>query len=80
MLSTRKGKLWMEHDIQKTVENIVASADQAYMKSVGLLEFEKGLIEEVHFLIPYDDEEMEKAEQYIHQHLNELYLLARSLN
>ena len=68
----------MEYDIQETVRNIVTAVDRDYMKTVGLSEFEKGLIEEVHFLIPYNSKEMKKAETYIRQHLKELYQLACS--
>lgn len=68
----------MEYDIQETVKNIVTVVDRDDIKTVGLSEFEKGLIEELHFLIPYNTEERKKAETYIRQHLKELYQLACS--
>lgn len=80
MTDAPKSRTFMERDIQETIRNIVTAVDQAYMKTVSLPEFEKGLIEEVHFLIPYNNEEMRKVEDYIRQHLKELYQLAHSLS
>jgi diketogulonate reductase-like aldo/keto reductase len=72
MADASKSRVFRGHDIQETIKNIVAAVDRAYIKTVGLSEFEKSLIEEVHFLVPYNNEEMKKAENYIHQHLKEL--------
>jgi len=79
MANACTNKIFMDRDMQKTVRNIVTAVDRAYIKTVDLSEFEKGLIEEVHFLVPYSHEEMRQAENYIHQYLQELYQLAHSL-
>ena len=66
-----------ERDIRETLMSILTAADPAYLSRVGLVQFEQGLIDEVHFLIPCDEEEMVKVEQYIRQHGSELYQMAR---
>ena len=66
-----------EHDIRETLMSILTAADPAYMRTVDLIQFEKGLIDEVRFLVPCDEEEMRQIEHYVHQHGGELYQRAR---
>lgn len=63
--------------IRETLIGILADADLAYLKKVDLVQFEQGLIDEAHFLVPCDEEEMRQVEQYIHQHGSELYQMVR---
>lgn len=66
-----------EHDIRETLLGILTAADPAYLSMVDLVQFEQGFIDEVHFLVPCDEEEMRLVEHYIHQHGGELYQMAR---
>ncbi|GEM_PF-4810913 len=66
-----------ERDIRETLARILAEADTGYMNSVDVGRFEQGLIDEVHFLLPGDEEDMRHVEQYIHIHKDELYQIAR---
>ena len=66
----------MESEIHETLLSILAAYNPTYLKGVDLTQFEKGLIDEVHFLVPCDEDEMRQIEQYIHQHGDELYRAA----
>jgi hypothetical protein len=66
----------IERDIHETLLSILAAADQTYLSGVDLAQFEKGLIDEVHFLVPCDEEEMRQIEHYVYQHSSELYQAA----
>jgi hypothetical protein len=66
-----------ERDIRETLISILAVADPAYLSKVNLVQFEQGLIDEVHFLVPCDEEEMQQIEHYVPQHGSELYQMAR---
>lgn len=67
-----------EHEIRETLLSIVTGADPAYLSNVALAQFEQGLIDEVHFLLPGDAEDMQAVEHHIHQHGTELYQIART--
>lgn len=51
----------------------------ASLKTVHPDEFETLLINEVQFLAPYTEQEAQQVEEYIHQHLRELYHYLHSL-
>jgi len=53
---------WRERDIRETLMGILTAADPAYLRMVDLIQFEQGLIDEVHFLVPCDEEEMRLVE------------------
>ena len=66
----------IENEIRETLLSILAAFDPTYLTSVDLAQFEKGLIDEVHFLVPGDEAEMRQIEHYVHQHSGELYRTA----
>ncbi len=66
-----------ERDIRDTLIGILTVADPSYLHKVDLAQFEQGLIDEVHFLVPCDEEEMQQIEHYVHHHGSELYQLVR---
>ena len=66
----------LERDIHKTLLSILAAADPTYLSGVDLTQFEQGLIDEVHFVVPCDEDEMRQIEHYVHQHGAELYRAA----
>ena len=68
---------WSERDIRETLIRILTAADQGYLGTIDLVQFEQALIDEVHFLVPCNEEEVRQVEHYIHQHGSELYQLAR---
>jgi hypothetical protein len=55
---------------------ILVEAAPGYVNSVTLGQFEQGLIDEVHFLLPGDAEDMQHVEQCIRAHGEELYQIA----
>lgn len=63
----------IENDIHETLLRIIAAFDSTYVRSVDLAQFERGLLDEVHFLVPCDEDEMRQVEHYVHQHAGELY-------
>jgi hypothetical protein len=65
-----------ESEIRETLMLILAEADPGYMTTVNLGQFEQGLIDEVHFLLPGDEEDMQHVEHYIRTHGEELYQIA----
>jgi hypothetical protein len=65
-----------EHEIHETLMCILAETDPEYMSAVNRAQFEQGLIDEMHFLLPGDEEDMQHIEQYIHAHGEELYQTA----
>lgn len=68
---------WRERDIRETLIRILAATDPAYLRTVDLVQFEQGLLNEVYFLVPCDEEALQHIEHYVHQHGNELYQMAR---
>lgn len=67
-------KGWFVKDsVGETLKNVLSAADLAYLKTARPAELEKLLVDEVRFLSPYDKKEEQEVEQYIHQHLGELY-------
>lgn len=66
----------LEREIHETLLSILAVADPTYLRGVDLAQFEKGLIDEVHFLVPCDEDEMRQIEHYVRQHGAELYSAA----
>ncbi len=68
-----------EPSIEKTLHNLIAASDVAHLKTVRPDEFEKLLLSEVQFLAPYTEKEAREVEDYIHQHLQELYHHLHSL-
>jgi len=68
-----------EKSLEQTLHNVIAGADVAYLKTVRADEFEKLLINEVQFLAPYTEQETRQVEEYIRQHLRELYHYLHSL-
>jgi hypothetical protein len=71
---------WFVKDsIEQTLHNLIAGADVAYLQTVRADEFETLLINEVRFLAPYTEKEAQQVEDYIHQHLRELYHYLHSL-
>jgi hypothetical protein len=62
-----------ESEIHETFMRILAEADPGYVNSVILGQFEQGLVDEVHFLLPGDAEDMQHVEQYIRAHGADLY-------
>lgn len=65
-----------ESEIHETLMLILVEVDPGYVSSVNLGRFEQGLIDEVHFLLPGDEEDMQHVEQYIRAHGEELYQTA----
>jgi len=65
-----------ESEIHETLMLILAEADPGYVNSVPLGRFEQGWLDEVHFLLPGDAEDMQHVEQYIRAHSEELYQIA----
>ena len=65
--------------IGETLRNILVTVDPVYVKTVPPAEFEKQHIDEVRFFAPYDKKEIQEVEQYIHQHLAELYQFVQVL-
>ncbi|MEK7603979.1 MAG: hypothetical protein AAB461_02565 [Patescibacteria group bacterium] len=66
-------------DYKETLRKIIKAVDREYMENANLEKFEKGLINEVNFLVPCDKEQMKKLENYIRQHIKTLYEFALSL-
>ena len=65
-----------EHDIHEALLLILAEADPGYVTNVPLGQFKQGLIDEVHFLLPGDAEDMQYVEQYIDDHAEDLHRIA----
>lgn len=65
--------------IGDTLKNVLETADLAYLTRVSSGEFARLLMSELHFLGPYNAQEEHEVEQYIQQHLSELYRFAQSL-
>ena len=66
-------------DIKETLRKIIKAADRGYIENTNMEKFEKGLIDEVNFLVPCDKEQMKELENYIRQHIKTLYEFALSL-
>ncbi len=66
----------IENDIHETLMSILAASNPTYLQGVDLAQFEKELMDEVHFLVPCDEDEMRQIGHYIHQHGDELYCAA----
>jgi hypothetical protein len=65
--------LTRENEIRETLDLILAETDPGYMNSVPLGQFTQDLIDEVRFLLPGDEEDMQHVEQYVRAHSEELY-------
>jgi hypothetical protein len=65
--------------IRDTLHNLIAASDVARLKTVRPEEFAELLIREVQFLAPYEENERRAVEQYIHDHLSELYRFLHTL-
>ena len=66
----------IENDIHETLLRILEAFDPTYLRGVDLAQFKKGLLDEVHFLVPCDEDEMRQIEHYVHQYASELYRIA----
>jgi hypothetical protein len=80
MAKALTNKKSIDFNIRETLLSILAAADPAYLKKVDLVQFEQGLIDEAHFLVPCDHDDMVRVEQYVHQHVGELYQMAQIAN
>ena len=65
--------------IEKTLKNLLMTADPVYVRLVSPTTFEEELVNEVHFLAPYDPREFQEVKLYIHHNLTELYRFAQAL-
>jgi hypothetical protein len=65
-----------EREIHETLMLILAETDPGYMSGVMLGQFTQDLIDEVRFLLPGDEEDMQYVEHYIRAHGEELYQIA----
>ncbi len=62
--------------VEETLKNILSRQDILDLRTDKSEEFEKSLIKEVRFLGLYDKGEIDKVEQYIHEHSFSLYQFA----
>ena len=65
---------------KEILRKIIKIADRKYIKNADLAKFEKGLIDEVNFIVPVTKKEIKELENYIRQHIKTLYKIAISFH
>ncbi len=68
--------LLRDNDIRETLVFMIAAADPQWIDNVSLTQFERGLIDEVNFLLPGDEEDKRNVEHYIRDHGKKLHQIA----
>lgn len=76
----RNLKLKKSRYAKEIVRKVIKAADPKYIKNLNLAEFEKGLIDEVNFIVPVTKKEIKELENYIRQHIKTLYKFAISFH
>lgn len=79
MDNTLRTKWFVPESIGDTVKNVIEAADLDYLAQVPQHQFASLLIHEVRFLAPYSPQEARAMEQYVEQHLTELYRFMQGL-
>jgi hypothetical protein len=70
---------FVSHSPKQTIQNIIEASDLAFLKRQPPEKFEQMLIDELEFLAPFSDEQMQEAKEYIHRNRDELYRRMKDL-